>query len=108
MGKGFEPSRRDDLEAIGYVLLHLNQGHLPWQRVSGIGKEKYDKIGNIKMSTSVEVLCKDAPIEFATYFNYVRNLGFEDTPDYASLRRLLKAPAWRNGYQFDFVFDWTM
>ena len=27
---GLEQSRRDDLEAVGYVLLYLHLGQLPW------------------------------------------------------------------------------
>jgi len=43
-----------------------------------------------------------------TYLNYCKSLRFEDRPDYAYLRRLLKDLFFREGYQYDFVFDWTI
>jgi casein kinase 1 len=106
---GIEQSRRDDLEAIGYVLMYFNRGSLPWQGLKANGKkEKYEKIMEKKMSTPIEVLCKHFPSEFVTYLNYCRSLRFEDRPDYAYLRRLLKDLFFREGYQYDFVFDWTI
>merc|ERR1711972_446511 len=102
-------SRRDDLEAIGYVLMYFNRGSLPWQGLKANSKkEKYEKIMEKKMSTPVEVLCKTFHRDFVTYLNYCRSLCFEDRPDYAYLRRLLKDLFFREGYQYDFVFDWTI
>ena len=43
-----------------------------------------------------------------TYLNYCRSLRFEDRPDYAYLRRLFKDLFFREGYQYDFIFDWTI
>jgi len=106
---GIEQSRRDDLEAIGYVLMYFNRGALPWQGLKANSKkEKYEKIMEKKMSTPIEILCKHFPSEFVTYLNYCRSLRFEDRPDYAYLRRLLKDLFFREGYQYDFVFDWTI
>jgi len=106
---GIEQSRRDDLEAVGYVLMYFCRGSLPWQGLKANSKkEKYEKIMEKKMSTPVEVLCKHFPSEFVTYLNYCRSLRFEDRPDYAYLRRLLKDLFFREGYQYDFVFDWTI
>eukprot|EP00445_Apocalathium_hangoei_P091047 CAMPEP_0204245708 /NCGR_PEP_ID=MMETSP0361-20130328/97771_1 /ASSEMBLY_ACC=CAM_ASM_000343 /TAXON_ID=268821 /ORGANISM="Scrippsiella Hangoei, Strain SHTV-5" /LENGTH=415 /DNA_ID=CAMNT_0051218917 /DNA_START=59 /DNA_END=1308 /DNA_ORIENTATION=+ len=106
---GIEQSRRDDLEAVGYVLMYFNRGSLPWQGLKANSKtEKYEKIMEKKMSTPVETLCKHFPTEFVTYLNYCRSLRFEDRPDYAYLRRLLKDLFFREGYQYDFVFDWTI
>merc|ERR1711924_539988 len=106
---GIEQSRRDDLEAVGYVLMYFNRGSLPWQGLKGNSKkEKYDRIMEKKMSTPVEVLCKHFPSEFVTYLNYCRSLRFEDRPDYAYLRRFLKDLFFRENYQYDFIFDWTI
>jgi casein kinase 1 len=106
---GIEQSRRDDLEAIGYVLLYFNRGSLPWQGVKAIGKkEKYERILEQKMSTPMEVLCEDSPTELVDYFSSVRSLRFEDRPDYGYLRGLLQGLLFCEGHQHDLAFDWTM
>merc|ERR1712139_81775 len=80
---GIEQSRRDDLEAIGYVLMYFNRGQLPWQGLKAATKEeKYTKIMECKKATS--------PAAFVSYLNYCSALRFEDRPDYAYLRRLFK------------------
>merc|ERR1712072_1060813 len=94
---------------VGYVLMYFNRGSLPWQGLKANSKkEKYEKIMEKKMSTPIEVLCKHAPCEFVTYLNYCRSLRFEDRPDYAYLRRLLKDLFFRESYQYDFIFDWSI
>ncbi|KAI3801086.1 hypothetical protein L1987_29187 [Smallanthus sonchifolius] len=106
---GVEQSRRDDLESLGYVLMYFLRGSLPWQGLrAGTKKQKYDRISEKKMSTPVEVLCKSYPPEFMSYFHYCRSLKFEDKPDYSFLKRLFRDLFIREGYQFDYVFDWTI
>ncbi|XP_039784007.1 casein kinase 1-like isoform X5 [Panicum virgatum] len=105
---GIEQSRRDDLESVGYLLLYFLRGSLPWQGLkAGTKKQKYDKISEKKMLTSPEVLCKSYPPEFISYFHYCRSLRFEDRPDYSFLKKLFRDIFIREGYQFDYVFDWT-
>ncbi|XP_050206816.1 casein kinase 1-like protein 6 [Mercurialis annua] len=106
---GVEQSRRDDLESLGYVLMYFLRGSLPWQGLkAGTKKQKYDKISEKKVSTPIEVLCKSYPSEFVSYFHYCRSLRFEDKPDYSYLKRLFRDLFIREGYQFDYVFDWTV
>ncbi|GFZ17689.1 casein kinase I [Actinidia rufa] len=106
---GVEQSRRDDLESLGYVLMYFLRGSLPWQGLkAGTKKQKYDKISEKKMLTSIEVLCKSYPSEFISFFHYCRSLRFEDKPDYSYLKRLFRDLFIREGYQFDYVFDWTI
>ncbi|KAL9225180.1 hypothetical protein vseg_001130 [Gypsophila vaccaria] len=106
---GVEQSRRDDLESLGYVLMYFLRGSLPWQGLkAGTKKQKYDKISEKKMLTPIEVLCKNYPSEFTSYFHYCRSLRFDDKPDYSYLKRLFRDLFIREGYQFDYVFDWTI
>nr|XP_009803014.1 PREDICTED: casein kinase I isoform delta-like [Nicotiana sylvestris] len=80
---GIEQSRRDDLESLGYVLMYLLRGSLPRQGFKASTKEqKYEKIREKKVSTSIEDLCRGYPTEFALYFQYCRSLQFEEEPDY--------------------------
>nr|CAB3446434.1 unnamed protein product [Digitaria exilis] len=106
---GIEQSRRDDLESIGYVLLYFLRGSLPWQGLkAATKKQKYDKISEKKLSTPIEALCKSYPVEFASYFHYCHSLTFDQRPDYSFLRRLFRDLFDREGYQFDYVYDWTL
>jgi len=47
--KGNEQSRRDDLESIGYLLLYLQNGTLPWMNITADDRNiKYHKILKMK------------------------------------------------------------
>ncbi|XP_014514943.1 casein kinase 1-like protein 3 [Vigna radiata var. radiata] len=106
---GIEQSRRDDLESLGYVLLYFLRGSLPWQNLkAATKKQKYDKICEKKVATPIEVLCKSHPVEFASYFHYCHSLTFDQRPDYGFLKRLFRDLFAREGYDFDYVFDWTI
>lgn len=100
---GFEQGRRDDLEALGFVLMYFLKGCLPWQGLKGSTKEL---VTNKKISTSAAKLCQDSPSEFLTYFEYCRGLRFEDKPDYDLLRRNFRELFIREGYENNGVFDW--
>ncbi|KAJ6988677.1 hypothetical protein NC653_021564 [Populus alba x Populus x berolinensis] len=91
------------------LILILELFSLPWQGLkAGNKKQKYDKISEKKMLVPIEVLCKNYPSEFTSYFHYCRSLRFEDKPDYSYLKRLFRDLFIREGYQFDYVFDWTI
>ena len=59
---GYEQSRRDDLEAIGYVLIYFLRGTLPWKGLKiEKDEDRYQKIWEKKKSVSPEELCKGFP-----------------------------------------------
>ncbi|KAL0076226.1 kinase-like domain-containing protein [Phycomyces blakesleeanus] len=106
---GREQSRRDDLESLGHVFMYFLRGSLPWQGLkAATNKQKYEKIGEKKQSTAVKDLCAGFPEEFGIYLQYVRKLGFEESPDYDFLRELFNKVLRVRGETEDFVYDWTL
>eukprot|EP00928_Gymnodinium_smaydae_P001893 TRINITY_DN10673_c0_g1_i1.p1 TRINITY_DN10673_c0_g1~~TRINITY_DN10673_c0_g1_i1.p1 ORF type:complete len:271 (+),score=34.98 TRINITY_DN10673_c0_g1_i1:65-814(+) len=98
---GLELSRRDDLEAVGYILLYFLKGRLPWQGSSQRAR------ADMKMALPVQELCDGYPAEFANFLTYCRGLRFDERPDYAFLRRMLRQLFLDSGYEYNFVFSWT-
>ena len=87
---GIEQSRRDDLESLGYIIVYLMKGFLPWDFVKAKSLvEKFNKIMQQKISISVEELCSNLPTEIIDYLNYVRGLQFDEKPDYNKINQLL-------------------
>ena len=104
---GREQSRRDDLEALGHVFMYFLRGGLPWQGLkAATNKQKYEKIGEKKQTTAIKDLCDGFPEELNKYLSYVRNLGFEDTPDYDYLRNLFTEALKGTGEVEDGEYDW--
>jgi len=48
------------------------------------------------------------PAELATYLNFCRSLRFDDKPDYSYLRQLFRNLFHKQGFTYDYVFDWNM
>ncbi|CAL1694388.1 unnamed protein product [Somion occarium] len=106
---GVEQARRDDLESLAYVLMYFLRGSLPWQGLkAATKKQKYDRIMEKKMTTPSDLLCRGFPHEFSIFLNYTRALRFDDKPDYSYLRKLFRDLFVREGYQYDYVFDWSV
>lgn len=104
---GREQSRRDDLEALGHVFMYFLRGGLPWQGLkAATNKQKYEKIGEKKQTTQIKDLCEGFPEQFEKYLTYVRNLGFEDTPDYDYLRDLFTQALRSVNEVEDGEYDW--
>jgi len=89
---GVEQSRRDDLESVGYVLLYLLKGSLPWQGLKAANKkEKYERISTTKICTPLDILCKGYPEALQNYISYCRGLKFVQRPDYDWLRDCIRS-----------------
>ena len=102
-----EQSRRDDIEALGFSLLYLLYGELPWQGIYAPNREwKMARIGEMKAGDVLYHLLLRSPPELLVFFSHVRNLAFEDSPDYAMLSGLFWSIMNQNGWQMDGKYDW--
>lgn len=104
----YEQSRRDDLEAVAYVLIYFLKGGLPWQSLKVSRNKRRKAIGKFKSRISPLDLCAGLPQQFAEYLIYVKGLGFEGTPDYQYCRDLFRAAFIEHQFEDDGVWDWDL
>ena len=106
--RGYEQSRRDDLESAGYVLMYFLRGSLPWQGIPGKNKdERYKKILQKKMETSAQELCEGFPKEFEEYIEYTRAMEYEEEPEYDRLRNYFTSVLDKKKEAFDYIYIWS-
>jgi serine/threonine protein kinase len=105
---GIEQSRRDDLESLFYTLIYFNNGLLPWQGIKTKSKtQKNEMILEKKINTNYNELCKDLPYEFIAFIHYIKDLKFEDKPNYLYLKELLGKVFDKNNFNYDLIFDYS-
>ncbi|OMJ88903.1 hypothetical protein SteCoe_9002 [Stentor coeruleus] len=95
-------TRRDDLESIIYILIHLYTGSLPWLNTP---YESEQEIKELKESISLGKLCKNLPIEILTMARYVRSLKHNEEPNYQMLRNSIKYLA--SKLKVNLIYDWA-
>ncbi|RYC80985.1 hypothetical protein BFJ63_vAg16122 [Fusarium oxysporum f. sp. narcissi] len=105
---GKRQSRRDDLEALGYLIVYFLSGRLPWQGTKGATKRELIKnIEEKKMTTTNLELCKDCPNQISMYLCYVRGLGYDEKPDYNYLSHILTQALAEDGVVEGDKYDWN-
>ena len=104
--KGYQVSRRDDLECAAYMIIYLMKG-LPWDSIRAKTKfERYKRILKMKIYYKPEILCKDLPTELKDFFSYCRNLNFEQEPNYDYIYGLFNNALSKYGFNNDLLFSW--
>lgn len=83
--RAIAPSRRDDLEALGFVFLFFLNGKLPWDDIKARDKRtRNDMMLRLKHETTVPELCEGAPPQAATalckHLAHCRQLKFDQEP----------------------------
>jgi len=79
--QGLTPSRRDDLESLGYILIYLQKGELPWQSSGEMSQAIKQTFG--------WAYAANITGEFILFNQYCRSLPFHSKPNYDYLRNLL-------------------
>lgn len=88
---GVIQSRRDDLEAVGHLLVYFLRGKLPWQGLKADDKwQEYGLMRDMKGEVSLEELCNGLPSCFFDFLSYCRNLDYESEPDYDGCRQFFR------------------
>ncbi|KAF8491435.1 serine/threonine kinase [Gautieria morchelliformis] len=105
---GREQGRRDDIEAMGNVLLFLLHGRLPWQGIYAPSVQaKLLRIGEMKAGSEFADLLLRSPPEFTRYFEHCRNLAFEERPNYQLLKEIFRRRMEQEHWSYDGMFDWV-
>ncbi|KAM6943505.1 serine/threonine-protein kinase VRK3 [Xenentodon cancila] len=86
--KGAAPSRRSDLQSLGYCMLHWHTGALPWTELTqpdqvAVQKKRYKDV------TALLSYCfgkKRVSCAIQTYLTAVMALEYSEEPDYSALK----------------------
>ena len=110
--KGYQQSRRDDLESLGYTIIYLAKNDLPWinkdiYKIKNNVK-RYITVAKLKSSIGIDKLCKGLPEEIGKYIKYCRSLDFEQNPNYDYLRNLFNCILYKNNQKNDLIFFWNL
>lgn len=77
-----ELSRRDDLESLGYMLIYLCLGKLPW---ADSADQQSIRMQKLRVLEELRI-----PVVLVGYMRYVRALKFNELPDYKFLSDFMK------------------
>lgn len=97
----FQPSRRDDIESCIYIILYLYFGKLEWEYLS-------DEFSIYKLKEQLTIQ-EDVPMFIKIMLCYVRELLFDEIPDYKYLIEILEKMLRVNNFINDNNnFEWSI
>ena len=106
--EGNNINKKDDLESLGYILLFLLKGELPWEFIANDLNEidKTRKIYQLKKYYSLDLLCDKIPEEFKLFINYIKELKVKEEIDYNYCFNLFYTIFKNNNIINDGIFSW--
>ncbi|KAM8895116.1 serine/threonine-protein kinase VRK3 isoform 1-T9 [Spinachia spinachia] len=87
--KGAAPSRRSDLQSLGYCMLRWHTGTLPWTHLADpdqVANEKHRYTEDVPALLSHCFGRKGVSSAFETYLTKVMSLQYSEQPDYSALK----------------------
>ena len=106
---GIEQSRRDDLEAFGYMFYYFINGNLPWENIKSKNKiERNKKILDIKVDFLNQKQFDGVPDEFLCFMDYIKKLQFIQQPNYEYLISIFKGLMDKYNYKNDLCYEWCV
>ncbi|XP_033634992.1 serine/threonine-protein kinase VRK1-like isoform X1 [Asterias rubens] len=112
---GVTPSRRGDMEILGYVILQWLTGCLPWEHKISLNNTDFTYLTNekTKFMSNVTSLMKACfpkgghPAELQKYMEYVSKLEYEQVPNYKQMKELFTKAITRSGGRADGKLDFV-
>ncbi|XP_068586390.1 serine/threonine-protein kinase VRK3 [Cebidichthys violaceus] len=92
--KGAAPSRRSDLQSLGYCMLRWHTGELPWTPLTDpdqVASQKQRFTEDVPALLSHCFGRKGVSSAFQTYLTEVMTLQYSEQPDYSALKAGLRA-----------------
>nr|XP_020516887.1 inactive serine/threonine-protein kinase VRK3 [Labrus bergylta]XP_020516892.1 inactive serine/threonine-protein kinase VRK3 [Labrus bergylta]XP_020516898.1 inactive serine/threonine-protein kinase VRK3 [Labrus bergylta] len=91
--KGAAPSRRSDLQSLGYCMLRWHTGTLPWMALTNpdqVATQKQKYMEDVSALLSHCLGKKRVSTAFQTFLTAVMALQYSEQPDYSVLKSTLK------------------
>ncbi|KAL3874653.1 hypothetical protein ACJMK2_037635 [Sinanodonta woodiana] len=99
--KGVAPSRRGDLEILGYCMLQWLCSRLPWEtdltNKDKVASQKEKFMKNIPSLIKACFPAGDDTSVISSYLTTVQKLGYSQNPDYEKLRSILQGGLTKQG-----------
>jgi len=106
---GHEQGRKDDLEALGYMLIYLARGKLPWQSLWHEDKKViWRDVGRMKEEVKLDELCQDLCPCFEAFMARLRELEFDQEPPYDELKQMFLDTMEELEIDPNSPFDWEL
>lgn len=109
-----DPTRKDDLECLGYILAYFFLGGKLWDSFKDKDKNTMDKlIEKAKLHLTPELFCEKMPSRFSLipgemveYFKYIKGLHPAEKPDYLKLNKLFRSILVSSSNSKILRYDW--